>query len=353
MNDRDLCILRYQNIHKSDVVNFLRLKWINLSETDVKNRFECRFEMNPYSKPVIFLAYFKDMLVGFRGFVVQHFEVYNELLTVFSPVDAIVHPEFRRLGIFNKLNKAFIAYLNESVDTSKTIVLNLSSNRYSTPGYLKLGWHVTDWKLKFNFRLSVQNLLRLLLVFKPENKINSRNISYLNYKIEITNQQKRNEMTNLSADKEKDKEIISKLRDRAYFHWRYGLKAERHHYVYCYKDDNLMAYLIIKKISRIHYSVEEYYCLDSVLLKILIKTAVRELHVPVIRLLSINKQGEILSRALGFLAEPKLMLKLLRIKRMPCLVRPAKALPTEEDFFIHGLDLRKSVNWELSLSDYH
>ena len=52
-----------------------------------------------------------EQIVGFRAFVVQLFKLGKVKYKVFNPEDAIVHSDFRRMGIFFKLNEIFLADL--------------------------------------------------------------------------------------------------------------------------------------------------------------------------------------------------------------------------------------------------
>jgi len=91
---------------KASIIEILSYLLEGLNEAQRTELFEWRYEKNPYqNKPLILLAYSENLLVGFRAYLVQYFAINEKKITVISPADTIIHPDYRRRGIISMLNK--------------------------------------------------------------------------------------------------------------------------------------------------------------------------------------------------------------------------------------------------------
>ena len=149
---------KYKSTYKSSILKLLASKWEGVSPEEIRQRFEWRYEKNPYSNNsiYIYLACNGEQVVGFRAFVVQFFGIGDNLYKVFSPADAIVDSNYRRMGIFTQLNNFF---LDDIQNISNAIVLNTSSNQFSSPANLKQGWMAMDYIHKFGFQINFKFIL--------------------------------------------------------------------------------------------------------------------------------------------------------------------------------------------------
>jgi len=140
MSSERLINLKYSIEYKESLLELLSLMWKDLNDAERKRRFEWWYEKIPYFyEPRIYIAVDNEKVVGFRGFIVQKFTNSQKTFNVLNPADIIVHPDYRRRGIFSKLNMLFLQDVLGARNQSN-VILNLSSNRLSTPGYLKQGW---------------------------------------------------------------------------------------------------------------------------------------------------------------------------------------------------------------------
>ncbi len=102
--------------------------------------FRWKYEENPFTKdPVGTMALYKGRVVGFRGCFVTRWAVKKggDTVNILSPADICVHPDHRRKGLFAMMTETIIDRYQES---RYAAFVNLSSNRLSVPGYLKMGW---------------------------------------------------------------------------------------------------------------------------------------------------------------------------------------------------------------------
>ena len=70
-----LVFKKYEFNNKFSLLELLAFKWKHLKTRELKNKFEWRYEQNPYNKnnPFIYVALNGEQVVGFRAFVIQHF----------------------------------------------------------------------------------------------------------------------------------------------------------------------------------------------------------------------------------------------------------------------------------------
>jgi len=348
-------IKKYNEAWQEKLINLLGFMWKSSNEKEREEKFFWRYINNPYTKePVIFIAEKDGELAGFRAFVIQKAVLDSEEYQIFSPADAIVHPSYRRMGVFSKLNDFFLEDICAE-NAKKSVILNLSSNKYSTPGYLKQGWQKSNGLKSYGFKISLYNFLKAKL----------KNINVFDYtkdkgfilvnklgQFEISSILYADEMAEFVSDN-RQKSKITNIRDIDYFKWRYSNNKHKYRFVYLRSKGELKGYCVIKKSSSLQYSLEEYMAVDTKHLHNIFKKTASVLNIPVFRTMIIsNHQKKILNKC-GFYKEPALLLKLLKINRLPVLVRPVSLKPQEADFFINGLDIRNMENWLIYQADVH
>jgi hypothetical protein len=353
MADNNLVFVKYEATYKEGLLELLKHMWQYLNYLERKEKFEWRYEQNPYTtNPHIYLAIDGDQIAGFRAFVVQKFKLEERVITIFSPADAIVHPDYRRRGIFSRLNEIFIQDVS-STNESTSFILNLTSNQYSTPGCIKQGWKMTDGSKSFYYRISPLSFI--MQKKKKQEKIEPLNNSYSlshGINVEFTSTIRIQETVAFNNNYS-NKKVFTNLRDEAFYNWRYYFKVKEYQYVYCYKDDALVGYLIINRMKWNHYSLIEYGAVDKTFFRLMIKLAMRKLKTPFIRAWAFERNDKLLLKSSLFIHEHPKILKFIGKERLPVLVRPCTEKAAEVDFLIDGLDLRSIDNWQIQLTDRH
>jgi len=90
---------------------------------------------NPFGESLLTLAE-NGEIMGLRAFMRWQFRVGSRTLRAVRAVDTATHPAFRRFGVFSTLTRHTVERARaDGVD----LIFN-TPNRYSLPGYLKLGW---------------------------------------------------------------------------------------------------------------------------------------------------------------------------------------------------------------------
>lgn len=118
---------------------------------------------NPFGKSYVMLALDNDRLVGVRSFMKWDWKMNGQIYKCARCVDTVVHPNYRRMGLFSKLTKHGLEIMKKQ-DVS--FIFN-TPNKNSVEGYLKMGWEKfgrTGLKIKVNnifksiyFRLNNNN----------------------------------------------------------------------------------------------------------------------------------------------------------------------------------------------------
>ncbi len=90
---------------------------------------------NPFGPSLLLIADGEEIL-GLRAFLRWKFRVARATMDAVRAVDTATHPGYQRMGIFSRLTSAC---LERAQDEGVRLVFN-TPNRFSLPGYLKLGW---------------------------------------------------------------------------------------------------------------------------------------------------------------------------------------------------------------------
>lgn len=92
---------------------------------------------NPFGPSYTYLACRPhDEIVGLRAFMQWQFEMDGQTVRAVRAVDTATHPTYRRQGVFTSLTRHALQCVRED---GVHLVFN-TPNRYSLPGYLKMGW---------------------------------------------------------------------------------------------------------------------------------------------------------------------------------------------------------------------
>lgn len=140
---------------------FLELLSTSLTDNTME-WLEWKYMTNPLSRgtPTVFGAIHKESgkLAGMRPCMICKVVFGDKVIKAAQPCDTVVHPEFRRRGIFRDMNKVAI---EEMTKDGYDLFFNFP-NRNSQPGNLKMGWRnvmVFDESLAFDdFPKVVKNM---------------------------------------------------------------------------------------------------------------------------------------------------------------------------------------------------
>ncbi len=106
-----------------------------------------KYNQNVFGKSIVLVAEKHGKIVGLRGFWRWDFAYHGRVLRAAAPVDACVAPEYRRRGVFTALT---VEALQQAARQNLQFLYGFPG-KYSTPGYLRLGWSCWDefeWYIK-------------------------------------------------------------------------------------------------------------------------------------------------------------------------------------------------------------
>lgn len=354
---KQITLTKYRKEHKQDLVKFLAYFYNSLDYMERQRLFEWRYESNPYLKsPFIYLAFDEEKIIGFRAFVIQKFTIKDNHFFLGTPADAVVHPQYRRQGLFSKLTKFAIDDMYKNSDVR--FLVSLSANSASEAGNVKLNF-IPIGKRKYIFRISAFNIL----------KNNFSNIVVQNREIdlgdeiniEISKDLRSEEITKL-MNNFIDRNKIKNVRDDKFYDWVFRSSHQDYIYAYYKKNDVLLGYMCLEKKNRLLYSLVEYGYTQQYIMEQLIKVVSKELSIPLLRLYIFTKDENEVSMFYnyGFHRSKDALMKLLTKMKIltiedgaGMLIKPVSSDIKAENFYIDGVDTRLPENWYLFSSDIH
>lgn len=340
----------YSGTDRAGVLELLAHLWKGLDPSEREEKFRWRYEKNPNSSsPLIFVAKHKNRIVGIRAAVAQKFIVHETVFTVYSNADTVIHPDYRRKGLLKRLDEAI---QKSNILDRKGIFLNLSSNNETTEANLKNGFFKINADKSIAVKISIINVIRNIILKRNQRWTGDREIQKKGYRIFLNSEPKPKLfeeicISNRTANK------CTCLRNVDYFKWRYSLKMDEYWFIHCSDKEGQKGYLILKNLSSNRFFLEEFSAVSFETFNVLISTAFEMLDIGVLQTWMISFQHNDWLKRCSFFKESNLMNKFIGKKRLPLLVRPITPNPAEKDFYIHGLDIRKSNNWLIYHADAH
>ncbi len=95
-----------------------------------------KHEQGPFGRSYVLVCEDDGQIVGLRAFLRWRFERDGQHIEAVRPVDTVVHPEWRRRGLFTAMTRELV---NRVAEDGVRFAFN-TPNSSSRPGYLKLGW---------------------------------------------------------------------------------------------------------------------------------------------------------------------------------------------------------------------
>ena len=129
--------VQYDDAYFDRTIDFLKREWKSINTDKWEKYFFWKYINNPYIRfPNIFVAVDRRDIIGFRAIFVQKFSYGNTVLLIGSGADARIAESYRGKGIYKALVDFGNSYCNNN---NINYLLNLTSNKNSTPILMKLG----------------------------------------------------------------------------------------------------------------------------------------------------------------------------------------------------------------------
>ena len=244
---------------KSIKQEFLDLFRLSFRHEMSQELWEWKYVRNPFVDDdyEIVVALDKGNVVGARSFLPAEMWINERMVKAAQPCDTMVHPEYRRRGLFRRMNELAIQFL----DTKGYALF------YNFPGPMLLPFYRTEVAQKQGWRIisSVENLFRVtnprrVISYKLGNRFLGIGLGLL-YRLFLGTGQKnatpsRTEfqvrVSNDFSDELKDidsladRSSIDLVRSEAYLKWRFDMHPEhRYRYITVRDRDELLGYAVI------------------------------------------------------------------------------------------------------------
>lgn len=132
----ELVIRSVQEPDKNGILDLLKLSLGGGSIPRTLEYWSWKHERNPFGCSAAIIAESEGNIVGLRVFMRWTWDSAGKRIQAVRAVDTATHPRWRGQGIFSRLTRALVEQMR---DEQVAIVFN-TPNRFSRPGYLKMGW---------------------------------------------------------------------------------------------------------------------------------------------------------------------------------------------------------------------
>ncbi len=163
----DFEFLKVQKEDEEAVINLITKCFPSLDKTSIVNDYRYINSENPEqgNNPIGIIVKHEKKIIGYRGLVGLPFLFGNEKKNIIVLYSGVIDPDYRRKGVFSRINKKVI----EVFDNEYSFFLNTSSNRKSGPSYVKQKWKVLgdkDYLYKSYFKLKKSSNKNYTVIFK-------------------------------------------------------------------------------------------------------------------------------------------------------------------------------------------
>lgn len=289
-------------LHSS--LQLLNSMWDLSTIQDAKQRFEWRYMDNYCIKEgTIFVAIHDDKVIGFRGFTAQWYWLQGLRRIVLSPSDAVVAADYRRYGVFRNLTEFSLKQVMESKHSSDlSVYLNLSSNRLSSPGYVKIGWQELMPKQYFT-RFSIRGMLSSQKKPLPDETSVYKLSGGKALKIDLTI-----DTSTISGITHFEQYRAFHDTEDEFYKWRYAKPREKYRFISYSSNDTPMAFMIVAERGSGVYAVLDYCASSEIAFRELINASTRYMGFRYMRLFlagGTDREKKCLAKA-GFVSDSKL-----------------------------------------------
>jgi hypothetical protein len=312
--------------------------------------FKWKYVQNPYTeRPLGVVAEHRGKVVGFRGFTATlwHIPGSDRKLRVLGSGDSVVHPDHRLKGLFVIMGD----FAASEYESTHDVFLNTTASKNSAPGYFKTGFApllTKTYLMRYNtIHLSIHYIMDRFKKAITENKL-----EHTEYDRFVVSPYPLTEAMNSAVSIEKcDPVKLTLLKNPNFFEWKYNNKRDDYHYYYYKESDAIRGYMVIRAFGRLRRGViYDYAVAEERILEHLLRFIVKSKRYYVLMILegSLGDGLKRLFRRMKFTSNSLFGKIEKQVKgEWPIFIRPIKARPREEDWFVRGLDIRRIEHWDI------
>jgi hypothetical protein len=214
------------------------------------------YKENPAGDGLFWLAETNGKIIAQHGQIPIRYKIGDEIVLGSWGMDAMTHPDFRRLGIFETIGDILL----KEADRIGIEIGTGFPSQYSHPGFVKkLGWFDVssvpievlplNWTNTFNTKIKNRAISALLsFVSQTIHKcVYYRALkSSSSSSIVITRIPAFDERVNLLWSKVSKKNKIMIVKDKDYLNWRYQIPGRQYIIMIAEKDHEVQGYIVLK-----------------------------------------------------------------------------------------------------------
>jgi len=311
--------------------------------------FGWKYEQNPHAESLLgIVASHRGKVVGFRGYGSARWHTgAGRTMQVLIPGDTCVDVNHRQKGLSVAMGR--LAMTDHAA--SYRLFLNLSCTRNSLPGYLRLGFVPLADKVYLS-RYALPGLAQYLLAAKKNLPLADTGIQYGRFSdVTVSETPMPAEMAAIIARQGQDKNRFHLCQEEDFFRWRFSGPGSKFVFYYLSDGEKVVAYnvLAVTPGNRRAYVIDQAgsdcESIDRLIEFIITR---RDFSVLSVFAHSVSDRQQKTLRHLGFQTGGIMGALEMKVRgNMPLLVRPVKTNPVEDDWLIHGRDVRVADNWSI------
>ena len=324
---------KYSPEYKQQVLDLESSLW-HFDDDKKLKYFKWKYEDNPYTdSPEAYIALDGDKVVAFRGYMVHQCQINGNVFYIAGAGDTVTHPEYRRLGLFHKLNSYSIESMKNSGSIS--VCISSSSGGATMKSNILLGMKPICERKHF-FRFNLKGIFRSF--FHKETVINEINEYKNNQRFVLSLTCKSKDMASVPFEYKQ----ISHIHDETYYSYRYANPLAKYVFLYKYDNKNLLqAYIVLLSKSQNRYDLIDFNGSETDISQLL-NWGDKKLMPKFILLWSVGRNNCIINNRLkfGFISLNFIINRLKKFRKPPFLVYNLNEK-------LLNIDVTKTDNWQL------
>jgi len=213
--------------------------------------FRWKYHHNPYAtQPMAVVAIYEGHIVGFRGYFATNWYVGSvaNKTAILVPGDTVVRSDHRRRG----LSVAMGNLAMERFASRYRILLNTTTGKNSTPGYLRMGF--VPLRKKAHYRRSTLAWDVKIIAKNVQGKrtesgnlpIEKSEVSFGDFgDIEVSKEPRPEDMARVLSNDQQASARITLLQDEKFFRWRFANPKSKYVFYFSRSGEASLGYIVL------------------------------------------------------------------------------------------------------------
>lgn len=254
--------LEFKKVSIENLIRFSEMMELSLGLIVDENYFEWKYIKNPAGEVIAFEALDGEKSVGFYGVIPEWYIVNGEKIKIYQSMDTMVHPDYRRRGLFTSLANMTYDYINQYEDN--TFIIGIPGMN-SLPGFVqKLNWqNIHNFDYVFNHRVK----FNLQMIGKKNKSITLQKLQKFDHDFDI-----------FIATKYQSPKAITKFLSKEILNWKILLHPYHQYYpLKVILDGKVIGYLIYRILDEKRCFIDYFDLVEENLLNQYTNNIIQEL----------------------------------------------------------------------------